>query len=212
MRFLLELLGNRSKVGAVVPSSPWLGERLSAVIASAEKRNSEIRVLEVGPGTGAVTRILRRKLRPEDRLTLVELNPFFCRSLERKIERWDKAAESPDIDLYQGSILDYPHKIAVERVDHRYDLIVSSLPFNSFSAELSKRLFYHICSLIKEGGVISYYEYIGVRWVKELLLKSSGRELFAANEFVNLHMPHIRQKESRVFRNLPPAVVRTLYY
>lgn len=54
--------------GAIAPSGSRLGRALSRHVASPDARPRAI--LEVGPGTGAVTRHIAARLRPGDRLDL----------------------------------------------------------------------------------------------------------------------------------------------
>src|SRR5690242_10259994 len=75
--------------GAVLPSGRALSRALSRFVrdgeaASAAGQSSSLdsaipgrRILEVGPGTGAVTKQIVRDMRPHDRLTLVERNDQF---------------------------------------------------------------------------------------------------------------------------------------
>src|SRR5437870_2641258 len=60
--------------GAVAPSSRFLARALAKPF---EQHARPCRVLEIGPGTGAVTRRIVRLLKPDDRLDLVELNENF---------------------------------------------------------------------------------------------------------------------------------------
>jgi hypothetical protein len=57
--------------GAVAPSSRFLARALAKPF---EQHTGACRVLEVGPGTGAVTRRIVQMLKPADRFDLVELN------------------------------------------------------------------------------------------------------------------------------------------
>jgi len=69
--FLREWIVNPQRTGAVAPSSP----QLAAAMARWLPRDPESYVLELGPGTGAVTdALLKRGLR-EDRLVAIEHNP-----------------------------------------------------------------------------------------------------------------------------------------
>ena len=65
--------------GAIAPSSRFLARAMTAPLA---RRTGPIRVLEIGPGTGAVTDHLVRLLQPDDQFDLVELNPKFVEILQ----------------------------------------------------------------------------------------------------------------------------------
>src|SRR5205807_6885581 len=71
--------------GALLPSSRFLARALAAPLRRPAARvpaEKPRRVLEVGPGTGSVTRAILRYLRPDDRLDAVELNRRFVDRLQ----------------------------------------------------------------------------------------------------------------------------------
>ena len=75
--FLREFWSNYHTTGAILPSGPWLAAALARYVGKGDRPQ---RILEVGPGTGAVTRRIARAMRPADRLDLVELNGSFVRA------------------------------------------------------------------------------------------------------------------------------------
>ena len=81
--FLREWIVNPQRTGSVAPSSPQLG----AAMARWLPRNSESFVLELGPGTGAVTDALLKHGLREDRLIAIEHNPTLARLLQNKYPR-----------------------------------------------------------------------------------------------------------------------------
>ena len=81
--FFGEFRRNFRTTGAVLPS----GRRLSAALAHFVRDGNHAgprRILEVGPGTGAVTRHIITAMRPEDQLDLVELNTSFVDCLRQR--------------------------------------------------------------------------------------------------------------------------------
>jgi phosphatidylethanolamine/phosphatidyl-N-methylethanolamine N-methyltransferase len=73
--FLREWLANPQRTGAVTPSSP----KLAAAMARWLPSDPESYVLELGPGTGAVTQALIERGLREDRLVAIENNPKLAR-------------------------------------------------------------------------------------------------------------------------------------
>ena len=67
--------------GAVLPSGRFLARSLARYVGG---NGAGQRILEVGPGTGAVTAQIVRVLGPHDRLDLVELNDDFVRRLNER--------------------------------------------------------------------------------------------------------------------------------
>ncbi|MBI3154936.1 MAG: hypothetical protein HYZ20_05970 [Burkholderiales bacterium] len=76
MQLLSHLLRSPSLTGAVAPSSQFLAR------AMADAARGAGRIIELGAGTGAVTRALARQ-HPVATLTLVELQPALARRLQR---------------------------------------------------------------------------------------------------------------------------------
>ncbi len=69
--FLRRWAANPLQMGSVVPSSPALGRRIAALV---ERRGEEV-VVELGAGTGAITRALLAGGVPAERLVVVEIVP-----------------------------------------------------------------------------------------------------------------------------------------
>ena len=67
--------------GSILPSSRGLARALASQFRN---RSGPARVLEVGPGTGAVTVELLDRLRPGDQLDIVEINEDFVSLLRRR--------------------------------------------------------------------------------------------------------------------------------
>lgn len=76
VHLLSHLLRSPSLTGAVAPSSQYLAR------AMADAAHGADRIIELGAGTGPVTRALARQL-PAARLTVVELQPTLARKLVR---------------------------------------------------------------------------------------------------------------------------------
>ncbi|MCH7685573.1 MAG: methyltransferase domain-containing protein, partial [Planctomycetes bacterium] len=140
--------------GAIAPSSRFLARAITRPI---EQRSGPVRILEVGPGTGAVTRRIIQLLRPDDRLDLVELNDRFAAILEQKFREdrlFRKAADQAQI-----------HVCAVQEFQSagNYDFIISGLPLNNFSADAVREIFDVCFGLLAPEGVLSYFEHILLR-------------------------------------------------
>src|SRR5438270_8819364 len=74
---------NFHTTGAILPSSRFLAR---AMASDLKGPRGPARILEVGPGTGAVTREIVRLLLPGDRLDAVEINPSFVAHLRRRLD------------------------------------------------------------------------------------------------------------------------------
>ncbi len=197
--FLREFWNHYHTTGAILPS----GRRLAAALARhVGKGERPQRVLEVGPGTGAVTRRIAALLRPEDRLDLVELNESFVRRLRECLAR------EP---LFQP-IADRTRVLhcAVEElpVEPTYDAIVSGLPLNNFSPLLVERILRGLAGLLKPGGALSFFEYIAIRRAKTLLSGGAERErLRGVGRAMRAVLDGHEFRRDWVWLNVPPAWV-----
>ncbi|MFZ5735196.1 MAG: class I SAM-dependent methyltransferase [Pseudomonadota bacterium] len=80
VRFLRSWIEKPLHMGAVMPS----GRLLARTMASYVDKNSTGPVIELGPGTGAITKALLDHGIDEKRLVLVEYNPSFCALLRER--------------------------------------------------------------------------------------------------------------------------------
>ena len=87
--FLRRWAANPLQMGSVVPSSRALGRRIAALV---ERRGDEV-VVELGAGTGAITRALLEGGVPPDRLVVVEIVPDMASHLARAF---------PGVQVVQG--------------------------------------------------------------------------------------------------------------
>src|SRR5438270_7089088 len=78
--FLRRFLGNPKRTGAVAPSSPFLAREM----ARAVDPQAGGLVVELGPGTGPVTKALLTRGIRRDQLLLVEYDPYFCKLLRER--------------------------------------------------------------------------------------------------------------------------------
>jgi phosphatidylethanolamine/phosphatidyl-N-methylethanolamine N-methyltransferase len=80
VRFLRSWIEKPLHVGAVMPSSRMLARAMAAYVDP----NGTAPVIELGPGTGAITNgLIQRGVDPA-RLVLVEYNPSFCALLKER--------------------------------------------------------------------------------------------------------------------------------
>lgn len=79
-RFLRQWAESPLKTGAVAPS----GQELSRLMAHYVELDRPGVIVELGPGTGAVTQALIERGVPQDRLLLIEYSPEFCTLLRER--------------------------------------------------------------------------------------------------------------------------------
>jgi phosphatidylethanolamine/phosphatidyl-N-methylethanolamine N-methyltransferase len=121
LRFFRGLVTQPKTVGAIVPTSVFMARRMASVANPA----SSLPVLELGPGTGVVTKaLLRRGIAPE-KLVTVEYSTTFCKHLKR---------DFPDIRLIHGDAFQLDRTLSDLGPIH-FDCVISGLPLLNFSVE-----------------------------------------------------------------------------
>jgi phospholipid N-methyltransferase len=198
--FFGEFLRNFHTTGAVLPSGPWLA---SALVHFVDQPTAlPRRILEIGPGTGAVTRRLVAALGPEDRLDLVELNGNFVRTLNHRFatEHAFQAAAARS-RVYHCALEDLSR-------DTPYDLIVSGLPLNNFPVGQVKRILRAIEQLGRPGGTLSFFEYIAVRPARAMVSGRSERlRLRGIGHALGKLLDGREIRRDWIWPNIPPAWV-----
>ena len=156
--FLKELRHHFTEVGSLLPSSRFLAR---SMVEPIHRAAGPLSILEVGCGTGPVTRQIVRAMGTEDTLLLCEINRRFMENLKRRLRRDEFYHRHRErIGYFCGPVQD----LVTDSADARFDIIVSSLPFSNFSPEMVEELFSVFKQLLKpHGGGIVYYEYLGVR-------------------------------------------------
>ena len=200
--FWREFRQNFHTTGAVLPSGKRLSRALARFAAGGERPK---RLLEVGAGTGAVTRFISRAMGPEDRLDLVELNASFAESLRTMLREDPHYAPTADrIQVRQTAIEDFP-------VDEPYDVIVSGLPLNNFSVESVQGILDQLMKLLKPNGTLSFFEYIAIRRVKAVVSRRDERHrLRGIGEVTDRLFAKHEIRRDPIFLNVPPAWVHHL--
>jgi phospholipid N-methyltransferase len=186
--------------GSILPSSRALGRALTAPMRRAPGPR---RILEVGPGTGAVTAEIVRALTPGDMLDIVEINAQFVAVLERRF------AEEPlfrrsrkQTKVIHGPLQEVPGS-------QIYDFMISGLPLNNFAVDLVKDIFRSYERLLKPAGVLSYFEYLAIRAMKTPFVSAPERaRLSSLGGFLQERIDAAQIAEQAVLWNMPPAVAR----
>jgi len=202
--FLTQFLRNYETTGSIIPSGRALATALSRHVGQGDAPQ---RILEAGPGTGAVTRCIVERMRHDDRLWMVELNPTFAAHLRTAFkEKPDLRAVADRCHIVEGSVQ------ALGK-DGQFDLVVSGLPLNNFSPEDVRIILEAYSKLLKPTGILSFFEYILIRPAKMMVSTASERDRLrgvgAAIEAM------LRQREFArewIWPNVPPAWVHHIRF
>jgi phosphatidylethanolamine/phosphatidyl-N-methylethanolamine N-methyltransferase len=183
-----------------LPSGRHLATTLARFVA--EKSDRSRRILEVGPGTGAVTGHIIAGMGPADRIDLVELNDSFVEQLRRRFQNEPAFLAVAD----RARVLHCP----VEDLPRgeRYDLIVSGLPLNNFAAADVERILAALADLLAPGGTLSFFEYIAVRRARALVSGRAERaRLRGIGKALHATLDGREIRRDAVWLNVPPAWV-----
>jgi len=197
--FFREFRRSFHTTGAILPSGPALGRALTRFI---RERTGPHRILEVGPGTGAVTQYIVDAMGPSDGLDLVEINGSFVDHLRDRFEREaDFAARAAQVRVLKQNIVDW-------QTDGTYDRIVSGLPLNNFSVDDVDQILAAIGRLAHRGTIFSFFEYMAVRTTRSLVSGRRDRErLWGIGQSIDRFLAGREIRRDSVWPNLPPAWV-----
>jgi phospholipid N-methyltransferase len=150
--FLGKFLRHGTAIASLAPSSPWLSRTTVRNIAWDSARV----ILELGAGTGPITRVLAEKAHPDCRLVILERDADFARLLRERFQ------DQPNCDVVEGDVRDLPG-ILSERGISRADYVVSGLPVPSFPPDLQRDLFHGVKQFLAPGG--SFNQITELPWV-----------------------------------------------
>ncbi|WP_197507141.1 class I SAM-dependent methyltransferase [Mycobacterium sp. 852002-50816_SCH5313054-b] len=124
--FAWEFAKSPARTGSMLPSSRWVADRMAAPVP---ERGDPV-VVELGPGTGAFSAAIDRRLAGRGHHLAVELNSEFAGQLTRRF---------PTLDVAVGDAAQLPELLA-SRGLATADVIVSGLPWASFAPQLQRDL------------------------------------------------------------------------
>lgn len=197
--FYKSVIKQMQTTGSIAPSSPYLA---NAITSCVERKESPLRILEAGPGTGPFTRVLVKRMGPQDHLDLCELNPFFAEYLGQLCRKVPiLCAHRHQIDIHQKPVQ------ALEG-ESCYDYIISGLPLNNFDPALVQDIFNCFERLIKPGGKLAFFEYYMIRNLKRSFVNQCEKQRIREREKILAGFLN-RYEEKRIIvpMNLPPSMV-----
>lgn len=192
--FSTEALANLQATSAVAPSSRYLVRAMLAPLPLARARA----VVELGPGTGAITRALLDALPGDARLYGFEINPRFRAYLKENFS-------DPRLVVIPNGAEHLREELARRGVG-RVDAVVSSLGLTLMPDRQRQALVADLAGLLPNGGVLTQYQYL--HGVLAYWQVSQGRiRGFTVARLLRQYFPTVEREV--VWRNLPPAFVFT---
>src|SRR3954464_8394019 len=181
--FLKRWLRRPLAMGAVVPSGRLLAEAL-AQTRVAEIADRDGHVVELGAGTGEVTKAMLAAGIPAKRMALVERDPELAAFLRRHFR-------GPQI--VEGDAARLPKLLAGAGIS-KIAAVVSGLPLLSLPGDVVTGIVHGVFEALPRGAALVQFTYGPAPPVPKAL-----RE--------NLHL--VGAHGRRIWRNVPPAVVWT---
>jgi phosphatidylethanolamine/phosphatidyl-N-methylethanolamine N-methyltransferase len=134
-------------IGAIAPSSPVLAR---AMVRDVDLGGGAVRVVELGPGTGAFTSAIVSRLGPSARYLAIDREAAF---VERLRELW------PQIECVCASAAMLP-ALAADRGLAPVDHIISGLPFASLPGAVTTQILDGIEQTLRPGGTFTTFQYV----------------------------------------------------
>ncbi len=206
LTFLKGYFRRPNVVGALAPSSRALA---AALCEPYRQHTRPAKVLEVGAGTGAVTRHIGKLLGEEDELDVCEIVSDFADVLERDVlNRVDfaPAVAQGRVRLLRSAFQDLPF-------EGRYDFVISGLPLTAFDLRDVREVFRVVRRALKPGGVFSYFEYVGLRRTSRVLAVGRRRDrIRLVSAYLTRRIRNHQFDRRTVLWNVPPAHARHLSF
>jgi phosphatidylethanolamine/phosphatidyl-N-methylethanolamine N-methyltransferase len=183
LHFIRGVLRSPAQVGAIAPSSP----ALARVMLRGIDLDDGASVLELGPGTGPITRQIQRVIASPDNYLGIERDPHFVKVLVQRF---------PAMRFVEGSA-----EAAVRHLEeagiNNLRAIISGLPFATLPRTVQDRIIVSVDRLLKPGMVFRTFQYLHA-------LAMPGALRFRAKMRSRFGPCRISRP---VVLNLPPAVV-----
>lgn len=190
--FASEALKGFHTVAAVAPSSVHLA---AAMVEPLHLSQASVAV-ELGAGTGVMTRALLRELPRDARLIVFEINPHFFNYLKAHFD-------DPRLVLVNENVENIAMELSTLGVDH-VDVVLSSLGLALMSETQRRRIFDGLRPFLRPNTVLTQFQYVSsVQFENGRLHRLSLRPLLYR---------YFRSVHSKiVWRNVPPAYVYTCH-
>lgn len=206
--FFRALRRGPSTVGAVAPSGRSLARAMVGPLAQATAE--DVRILEVGPGTGVFTQEIVRHLRGRRHLDVVELEGMFVELLQQRFANEPALqAVRNHVEVHHAALQEFA---AAQKAGEGYDFIISGLPLNNFSPETVSEILAVLEGLAKPGGVLTYFEYMFFRAARSRLSLRADSPIRRLDRALNAWQDHHQSSREAVWLNVLPAWVHCVRF
>lgn len=179
--YFLQFISQPQAVASIAPSSQALGDTMMEHGRVAEADY----VVEFGPGTGAITQVICRTLKPGAGFLAIEMNPKFVELIR---------THYPEVHVVEDNAMNTRKYMEDQGVSH-CDVLISGLPFAAFGDSLQSGLLDVAYDLLRPGGRFITFTYIHSPFLPR------------GNRFRDKLRDHFGtvNRTPIIWRNLPPA-------
>lgn len=156
--FFGKFLRHGTKIASLAPSSPWLSR---ATVGNVDWAKAKV-LVELGAGTGPITKVIAEKARPETKVVVLERDADFAAILRERYSRYS------NFDVIEGDARDLSAMLS-ERGIGRVDHIISGLPVPSFPKDLQKDLLRVVRNVLDPAG--TFNQITEIPWVYQGLYR-----------------------------------------
>jgi phospholipid N-methyltransferase len=181
LQFLAAFIRNPLAVGSFWPSSPTLAR---ATLSNCDLRSARL-VVELGPGTGAFTRLIMDRLGGQTEFFVIELDRDSAAQLRRRF---------PGLHVINDSAENLTRH--VEETGQKVDYVISGLPWANMKPDLQDRILESIVGSLSDRGAFTTFGY----WHASLLPTSRRFRTRLESKF------RIVRRSQVIWRNVPPAI------
>ena len=184
-QFLQAFLKNPLKVGAIAPSSPELASKMIEGITPDEDNV----VLELGVGTGAITKYLQDVIPNKNAYLGIELDNDLVKTLNRNY---------PELEIVCGNACD-AYSIHKKSALGKVRYIICCLPFVSLPNEVGERILGQVDRFMQKGCTFRTFQYAhGYYMPSAIKLREFMRQRYGKS-----------RRSKLIVKNVPPAYTLT---
>lgn len=141
--FYKTLLKTPRSVGAITPTFPHLAQELVKLMPKTQGL-----IVELGAGTGAVTKVMRENGITDNRLILIEQSRYLADTLKTRF---------PNVEIHQRSAGDLIEILSGRALN--VDIIISTLPLTSMPDSARQKILNGIERILRPNSYYIQYTY-----------------------------------------------------
>ena len=175
--FIKELIKNIKQIGAILPSSKYLSNKMIECVDF----SNPINIIEYGPGTGVFTKLISKRINKESKLIIIENNKIFFDIL------YEKYKSKRNITILFDSVENIESIVESNNLKN-IDYIISGIPFTSLPKSLRINIIENTKKVMNKKTIFITFQY-----TKKL------KKFFNQNFKIQII--------KKVLRNIPPALI-----